>query len=233
MQHLNYWEFNGFENVYLEDSYVLDIHASTSVEICIEAVLTENHFLYAQPLAGEQYCYRQMTIKFAHPHTYNLVLQNINPIPDPDGSVDYGNIDEFFSDDGKYYLRGEWGELTTVSEPPLLYSDYIPVKNGENTIEIDVDKINMCEWKREGAINLIYEGNSKEILSIQIDEEKDSRGFAAALAYMNELEGGYSTQFTGGGELSFDKIKQFYSPNSKDENVKAFSLNFSVAAISK
>lgn len=234
MQHLNYWEFNGFENVYLEDSYVLGIHPSTSgFRIRIEAVLTEKHPLYSQPLTGEKYCYRRMTIKFSHPHTYNLVLQNINPIPDPDGRVDYGNIDEFFSDDGKYYIRGEWGELTIVSDPPLLYSDYLFVKSGENTIEIELDQVKFCEWKREGLINLIYEDNSKKVLSIQIEEVKDAEGFAAALAYMNELEEGYSTQFTGGGELSFDKIKRFYSNDSKDENVQAFSVNFSVAAISK
>jgi len=234
MQHLNYWEFNGFENVYLEDSYVLGIYPSTSgFLIRIEAVLTENHLFYTQPLTGEKYCYRRMTIKFSHPHTYNLVLQNINPIPDPDGRVDYGNIDEFFSDDGKYYIRGEWGELTIVSDTPLLYSDYLFVKSGENTIEIELDKVKFCEWKREGLINLIYEDNSKKVLSIQIDEEEDAEGFAAGLAYTNELEGSYSTQFMGGGELSFDKIKRFYSTNSNDENVQAFSLNFSVAAISK
>jgi hypothetical protein len=169
MQHLNYWEFNGFENVYLEDSYVLGIHPSTSgFRIRIEAVLTENHFLYTRPLPGEKYCYRRMTIKFSHPHTYNLVLQNINPIPDPDGSVDYGNIDEFFSDDGKYYLRGEWGELTIVSDPPLLSED-----------------------------------------------------FAALLEFM------------GGEEVSFEKLKLFYSADNKEENAPAISINFSVGVISK
>ncbi|WP_449419289.1 hypothetical protein [Phormidium nigroviride] len=234
MQHLNYWDFKGFENVYLEDSYVLGIHRSTS-ELCIhiEAVLTENHSLYTQPLPGEQYCYRRMTIKFLHPHTYNLVLQNINPIPDLDGSVDYGNIDDFFSADGKYYLRGEWGELTIVSDPPLL-SEYLYVKSGENTIEIDPDRLISFGWKEgEGMINLIYRENSNKILSIQIDEGKDPEGFAAFLAYMNKLEGDYVTQYTGGEELSFDSIKELYFPDNKDENVQAVSLNSSVDVISK
>ncbi len=111
-ERLNYWHFPGFENVYLEDSYVLGIKAQGSVvEILIEAVLTENHPLYAHPLPGEQYCYRKMNVKFPHPQTYNLVLQKIRSIPGIDGSVDWGNVDEFYRDEGKYYMRGEWAGL--------------------------------------------------------------------------------------------------------------------------
>jgi hypothetical protein len=233
MQRLNYWQFPGFENVYLEDSYVLAIKAKASVEILIEAVLTENHPLYTSPLPGEQYCYRQMTIKFFLPQTYNLVLKKMTPIPAPDGSIDYGNIDEFFLDAGKYYINGEWGELTIVSAPPILHdSDYIFVKNGENTIVIYKDKIQSFEWKNEGAIALVYENNSGHISSVQIDREKDWHGFATAVAYMGEMDGDYVTEFTGSEELSFSKIEQSY-PKFKDENVKAVAIAFSVSAITK
>ncbi|MBD1828392.1 hypothetical protein NDI47_22810 [Microcoleus vaginatus GB1-A2] len=228
MERLNYWLFPGFENIYLEDSYVLSINAKTSIQILLEAVLTENHSLYTQPLPGEQYCYRRMTVNFPHPQTYDLVLNNISPIADPDGGVDYGNIDEFFRADDKYYLRGEWGELTIVSDPPILLDEnYLIVRNGENFIQINKDKISLCEWKREreGVISLVYENDFGSDLCVQIEAEQDPEGFEAALGYMNELDTGHTTDITGGGELTFDKIKQFYAHNFNQENVQAFSVD--------
>ncbi|MEG3894755.1 MULTISPECIES: hypothetical protein [unclassified Microcoleus] len=231
MERLNYWQFPGFENIYLEDSYVLSINAKTSIQILLEAVVTENHSLYTQPLPGEQYCYRRMTVNFPHPQTYDLVLNNISAIADPDGSVDYGNIDDFFMADDKYYLRGEWGELTIVSAPPLIFDEkYLIVRNGENFIQINKDKISRLEQRGEGVIVLFYENDFGSPLFVQIEAEQDPEGFRAALGYMNELETGYTTDITGGGELTFDKIKQYYAPNLNQENVQAFSVKFPSSA---
>lgn len=221
MERLNYWQFPGFENIYLEDSYVLSINAKTSIQILLEAVLTENHSLYTQPLPGEQYCYRRMIVNFPHPQT----------IADPDGSVDYGNIDEFFRADGKYYLRGEWGELTIVSDPPLLFDEnYLIVRNGENFIQINKDKISISEWKSEGVIGLVYENDLGSHLYVQIEAEQDPEGFEAALGYMYEVDTAHTTDITGGGELTFDKIKQFYAANFNQENVQAFSVKYPSSA---
>ena len=234
MERLNYWQLPGFENIYLEDSYVLSINANTiSIQILLEAVLTENHPLYTPALSGEQYCYRQMTVKFPHPQTYDLVVNNISPIADPDGSVDYGNIDDFFMADDKYYLRGEWGELTIVSDPPRLVDEnYLIVRNGENFIQINKDKISLCEWKREreGVISLVYENDFGSPLNVQIEAEQDPEGFEAALGYMNELDTGHTTDITGGDELTFDKIKQFYAAKFNQENVQAFSVKYPSSA---
>lgn len=232
MERLNYWQLPGFENIYLEDSYVLSINANTiSIQILLEAVLTENHPLYTPALSGEQYCYRQMTVYFPHPQTYDLVLNNIRPIADPDGSVDYGNIDDFFMEDDKYYLRGEWGELTIVSDPPRLVDEnYLIVRNGEKFIQINKDKIRFYEWKREGVIGLVYENDLGIPLNVQIEAEQDPEGFEAALGYMHELDTGHTTDITGGGELTFDKIKQFYAANFNQENVQAFSVKYPSSA---
>jgi hypothetical protein len=232
MERLNYWQLPGFENIYLEDSYVLSINANTiSIKILLEAVLTENHPLYTPALSGEQYCYRQMTVYFPHPQTYDLVLNNISAIADPDGSVDYGNIDVFFMADDKYYLRGEWGEVTIVSDPPRLVDEnYLIVRNGENFIQINKDKIRFYEWKREGVIGLVYENDLGIPLNVQIEAEQDPEGFEAALGYMHELDTGHTTDITGGGELTFDKIKQFYAANFNQENVQAFSVKYPSSA---
>lgn len=233
MERLNYWQLPGFENIYLEDSYVLSINANTiSIQILLEAVLTENHPLYTPALSGEQYCYRQMTVYFPHPQTYDWFLKKISAIADPDGSLDYGNIDDFFMADDKYYLRGEWGELTIVSDPPRLVDEnYLIVRNGENFIQINKDKITFYEWKREeGVINLLYKNDSGSDLCVQIEAEQDPEGFEAALGYMNELDTGHTTDITGGGELTFDKIKQFYAANFNQENVQALSVKYPSSA---
>jgi len=206
MQHLNYWQFPGFEHIYLEDSYVLGIEAKkASVKILLEAVLTEKHPLYSQPLSGERYCYRRMKIKFPKPQSYNLVPQNMSPIPNPDGSIDLGNIDNFFLANGKYHLLGEWGEITLVSDSPELVIDSILVKNGDNPIYIDKDKIQAVEWKRKGAIELLYQNDLGNLLSAHVDRSKDAAAFEAALAYLGELQGGFVTHFTGITELTFSK----------------------------
>lgn len=155
MQHLNYWQFPGFEHIYLEDSYVLGCEAkNASVEILIEAVIKEKNPLYSQPLPGEAYCYRRMKIKFPRSQRYHLIPKKMNPIQNLDGSIDWGNIDEFFlADDGKYHLVGEWGEITIVSAPPELILDSILVNNGENQIQIDQDKIQALEWKKERSLS--------------------------------------------------------------------------------
>jgi hypothetical protein len=172
-----------------------------------------------------------MTVNFPHPQTYDLVLNNISAIADPDGSVDYGNIDDFFMEDDKYYLRGEWGELTIVSDPPRLVDEnYLIVRNGENFIQINKDKISFYEWKREGVIGLVYENDFGSPLNVQIEAEQDPEGFEAALGYMNELDTGHTTDITGGGELTFDKIKQFYAANFNQENVQAFSVKYPSSA---
>jgi hypothetical protein len=47
---------------------------------------------------------------------------------------------------------------------------------------------------------------------------------------MNELDTGHTTDITGGGELTFDKIKQYYAANFNQENVQAFSVKYPSSA---
>ena len=47
---------------------------------------------------------------------------------------------------------------------------------------------------------------------------------------MMELETGYTNDITGGGELTFEKIKQNYPANLNQENVQAFSVKYPSSA---
>lgn len=115
MKRINYYNLKGFENVYLEDSYVLDIESDEhSVRILLEAVLTEEHPQYTSPLPNEQYCYRKARIVFKDAEKVIWTRKNMRRYTDATGEVDYGNIDTFFSDEGRYHLAGAWGELDII-----------------------------------------------------------------------------------------------------------------------
>lgn len=120
-----YYQLNDtLANVYLEDSYVLDIQeVGGLITFLLEIVLTEKHSLYTKPLANEQYCYKQGTLTFPNTESYNLVRSNTQPSKDPDGSIDYGNLDEFYINNDSYTLSGEWGVLSIKSDSPIITLD--------------------------------------------------------------------------------------------------------------
>ena len=116
-----YNELSGFKNVYLEDSYVLDIRISPRlVDFSLLVVLTEQHTLYTTPSATEQYCYRKAMLQFTNVELVTWMMKSLVPYTDAEGQIDYGNIDEFFFDGKCYHLSGDWGKLNVTSSPPTL-----------------------------------------------------------------------------------------------------------------
>ncbi len=60
-----YWRLGGLEDVYLEDSWVLDIVARPgTVRFDMDFVLRESHGSYHAPTPGEQYCYKRGRLLF-------------------------------------------------------------------------------------------------------------------------------------------------------------------------
>ena len=113
-----------FKFIYLEDSFVLGINVTpTSVDILVDAVLTPEHSLYTPPKVGELYCYKKGYIKFVNVVEVEWKEKNMRPSTDLNGTVDYGNIDYFYQEDGHYFIGGEWGDLkiTTNKEPILIF----------------------------------------------------------------------------------------------------------------
>lgn len=62
---VEYWNFDGFAYVYLEDSWVLSV-AATPHRLLIDCdlVLREGHEEYTPPATDEAYCYRRAEIAF-------------------------------------------------------------------------------------------------------------------------------------------------------------------------
>ena len=118
---IDYGDFEGFEDVYLEDSYVLNISESSGmVEFEIEVVLREGHSQYSPPKSGEQYCYRRASIVFPSLKKADWQDRSFVPSVDKDGEVDYGNIDSFYLENDVYHLVGDWGKVLISSRPPTL-----------------------------------------------------------------------------------------------------------------
>ncbi len=109
---ISYEKINGFQNIYLEDSYVLGIEIRYDiVKFYLDFVLTPEHEFYTPPKEGEQYCYKKGIIIFDK--VTKIQWSDIKGIlsTDTDGSIDYGNIDTFVFNDGLYILDGDWGNM--------------------------------------------------------------------------------------------------------------------------
>jgi len=117
-----YYELPGFDQVYLEDSFVTGlIETGEELSFVLDLVLREGHPRYSSPKAGEQYCYRHAKLMFAHPTLVRWETRSFRPATDASGEIDYGNIDAMQAlDDGSCYLEGNWGAVVIASDPPSI-----------------------------------------------------------------------------------------------------------------
>jgi hypothetical protein len=124
----NYWEMLPFQEIYLEDSYLLDIVFKDDqiIEFVIEAVIKEESSHYTQPIPGEKYCYKNAKIVFSNVQSYAWVEKVMRLNSDSSEIPDYGNIDCFYKgNDTEYILIGDWGhiEIHANQEPTLEFMD--------------------------------------------------------------------------------------------------------------
>jgi hypothetical protein len=63
MDRVDYWNFPGFEDIYLEDSYLLDLQTNSQVVARVEAVLKNRIPRTRLPNRG-QYAYKDILIIF-------------------------------------------------------------------------------------------------------------------------------------------------------------------------
>ncbi len=120
----HYYEWQIFNGIYLEDSFVLGI-VESSGELCflVEFVLMECHPYYSRPAKDEIYCYKKGRIVFRGLRSVRWLHRYCTPFIDKNGEDDYGNIDYFTLSDKRYRLGGHWGELVISSSDLLLVWD--------------------------------------------------------------------------------------------------------------
>jgi hypothetical protein len=115
--------FADLADVYLEDSWVLDIVPTEGgVTFRLDAVLTAAHPRYEPPAPDEHYCYQRVRLTIASAKRSVLHRSDAPPATDASGEVDFGNIDEFtevdWDGEAAWEVRGGWGDLLTV-EPSV------------------------------------------------------------------------------------------------------------------
>ena len=117
----DYSRVPGFEGLYLEDSWVLDITARPGVlEFVVELVLRESHPRYESPKAGEQYCYRRGVLRFGAVSSLRWDRQGAVPAIDTTGEQDYGSVDALGVTDHAYTVEGDFGRIAVESAPPTV-----------------------------------------------------------------------------------------------------------------
>jgi len=105
-----------FDGVDLEDSWVLGWHFNSGqnqLVFDLEVSLRQEHKYYDTPLSGEYTCYKYGCLIFDDvTNIHNLLpMDAVKPTVDPEGSVDYGNIEglRHVSDD-IYKFGSDFGE---------------------------------------------------------------------------------------------------------------------------
>jgi hypothetical protein len=107
-----YFELPGLDQVYLEDSFVLDVLVTPgAVKVFLDVVLREGHPEYVEPVEGEQYCFRKGVLHFHDVTAVQWRLPEGRPAIDASGETDYGGLDEFVVEGPTRRLSGEIGEL--------------------------------------------------------------------------------------------------------------------------
>jgi hypothetical protein len=109
---LPYPVIGGLENVYFEDSFVLDIVARRDeVVFSLDLVLTPDHPMYRPPGAAERHCYRRAELVFGGVRELRWRNSDVPPSRDASGEIDLGNIDSLTAVGGAYELEGDWGSM--------------------------------------------------------------------------------------------------------------------------
>jgi hypothetical protein len=110
--------FKSLAEVYLEDSWVLEVdERGGSLVFDLEVVLTERHAFYGPPQPGELHCYRRGQLIVRSPLPISLRRSGNPPATDATGGQDYGNIDTVRPVDHEpstWELTGDWGEASVV-----------------------------------------------------------------------------------------------------------------------
>jgi len=112
-----YVELPGFEELVLEESYVLGIEAVPgAVTFAVDFVLTPGHPAYAPPPEDENESYRRGTMRFTGVKRLEWSGQGAPPATDATGEADYGHIDDLQWDDNRFELEGDWGRMVLEAE---------------------------------------------------------------------------------------------------------------------
>lgn len=117
MRGASYHEMQVLSHFYLEDSYLLAIHIFPGILVFrVEAVVTNTHPAYTDPVEGEKYCYRMIDIVFNDISSIEEFSVKFSVATDANDEKDMGNIDSLTVSEGnRIHITGPWGSAQFVS----------------------------------------------------------------------------------------------------------------------
>jgi hypothetical protein len=112
---MNWTELEVFKGIDLNDSFVLGWSQSEDhLSFELEASIWPESEFYTEPNKNEYTCYRKAFLSFVGVNS----IQGLKPIntvatlTDPDGAIDYGNIDSLSITSSGYEVEGNFGSVT-------------------------------------------------------------------------------------------------------------------------
>jgi len=106
-----------FQGIDLNDSFVLNwSHEKHEVVFGLEVSVWPESKYYQAPKNNEYTCYRKAILRFSGVSSCVglLTVNEVKPTIDPDGSIDFGNIDTLSKIQDIFNLIGEFGDVTIV-----------------------------------------------------------------------------------------------------------------------
>jgi hypothetical protein len=119
---IQYRSLPGFEGMYLEDSFVLEVQATPGrLRITLDLRIGRAHPSYRDPLEGEVACFREAVIEFPAVQELTWTRQGASrPAVDASGEQDWGGIDSLRKVGAIHQLEGDWGVIEIVSQEPTV-----------------------------------------------------------------------------------------------------------------
>jgi len=111
---MNWTELEIFQGIDLNDSFVMGWSQSDgNLSFELEASIWPGSKFCTEPKENENTCYRKAILSFEGADS----IQGLKPIytvassTDPDGTVDYGNIDSLSLTSGGFEIEGDFGSV--------------------------------------------------------------------------------------------------------------------------
>lgn len=114
---MDWTQIKVFKGIDLNDSFVLSWKLSANnLAIEVEASIWPESVYYQEPLDDEYTCYKKASLVFENTEkiTGLLDIKSVKPTSDPDGSIDYGNIETLVENDSGFLLSGAFGSVEII-----------------------------------------------------------------------------------------------------------------------
>lgn len=111
---INWEEMYEFKGIDLFDSFVSSWSNKVSIfKIKLEVSIWPESKFYSKTVSDEYTCYKSGVLEFNNFSSIkgNIPIESVKPTTDPDGTLDYGNIEYFVKEKDGFEIHGEFGKV--------------------------------------------------------------------------------------------------------------------------